>query len=138
MTRSPTTTGPLKPSPTFLSQTTGGPFFGHVALRPVSVETPLRVGPRNCGQSAAEQTAAAEKARQDFDRRGSNVGVGIVQGLGQRGRALIQPGPPDHLDRGGPNDRGGVVLEDAVRHLDRAGVTRFAEHLEHRDPDRAG
>src|SRR5205814_1563042 len=44
MSRPPATTGPLKPSPTSRSQTTGGPFAGKEHTRPVSGEWPSRVG----------------------------------------------------------------------------------------------
>src|SRR6185436_8526193 len=47
------TTGPEKPCPTAFCHSTGGPSFGHALAMFVSVVTPFRFGPRNCGQSAA-------------------------------------------------------------------------------------
>src|SRR4029079_10950736 len=52
--RLPTTTGVEKPSPrSFTCHSSFGPPAGHCLSRPVSFETPLRSGPRHCGQSAA-------------------------------------------------------------------------------------
>src|SRR5438105_15945379 len=52
MRRSPATTGPANPSPIFFSHSFGGPSLGQLACKPVSLEVQLRLGPRNCGQSA--------------------------------------------------------------------------------------
>src|SRR5579859_7315745 len=57
MRRSPAMTGPLKPSPTSIFQTRGGPDLAQVSTRPVSLDIPLRSGPRNWGQSAALESA---------------------------------------------------------------------------------
>src|SRR6185295_1627097 len=55
--RSPTTDGVEKPYPTLVIRHTSlGPPAGHCCSRPVSVEMPVRCGPRHCGQSAAAPT----------------------------------------------------------------------------------
>jgi len=42
-----------KPSPRFdIDHARCGPDDGHCLINPVSFDTPLRSGPRNCGQSA--------------------------------------------------------------------------------------
>src|SRR5207249_7485233 len=61
----PATTGPLKPSPTVFSQTTGGPLSGHDLTRPVSAETPSRLGPSHCGQSAAKRSTNDTKRHEE-------------------------------------------------------------------------
>src|SRR5437879_5081270 len=57
------TAGPLKPSPTFICQSTGGPSFGHDGVRSLVGYAPLRDGPRNCGQSLASVVEATRTAR---------------------------------------------------------------------------
>jgi hypothetical protein len=47
------TTKEEKPNPTFVFQAGFGPLAGHSTCHPVSAETPLRYGPRHCGQSSA-------------------------------------------------------------------------------------
>src|SRR5262249_24204673 len=53
---------------------TFGPAAGQVVNRPVSAEAPLRLGPRNCGQSAAPRAAviasSAVAARMRWMRAG--------------------------------------------------------------------
>ena len=50
--------------PTRAFHTTGGPSLGHSESQPVSAEMPLRLGPRQCGQSSARavvgETIASE------------------------------------------------------------------------------
>src|SRR6185436_8836381 len=42
------------PSPRFaIDQVTAGPFSGHCLSSPVSLDRPLRSGPRHCGHSAS-------------------------------------------------------------------------------------
>src|SRR6185295_10788131 len=56
--RSPTTDGVEKPYPTLVTRHTSfGPPAGHCCSRPVSVERPVRCGPRHCGQLAAAPTS---------------------------------------------------------------------------------
>src|SRR5437764_15385061 len=44
-------------------QASGGPLLGHSLSSPVSVEAPVRSGPRHCGQSvSADRRAAAPAA----------------------------------------------------------------------------
>ena len=59
--RSPTTDGVEKPSPRLsMRQTSLGPAAGHWRSSPVSVEMPVREGPRHCGQSAASRAIVAQ------------------------------------------------------------------------------
>ena len=55
----PATTGPLRPWPICLRQMTRGPVDGHFSLSGAPTYTPLREGPRNCGQSAAARRLRA-------------------------------------------------------------------------------
>ena len=53
-TLSPATATLEKPEPTPVAfQASGGPSLGHSLSRPLSGEMSSRLGPRNCGQSAA-------------------------------------------------------------------------------------
>src|ERR1043166_8895823 len=63
------TAGPLKPCPTFRCQTTGGPSLGQEAANAGPVQTPLRVGPRNWGQSLAEARVKAAATTKDKRKR---------------------------------------------------------------------
>src|SRR5260370_41331247 len=80
----PATTGPLKPSPIDFSQRMGGPCSGQEANRPVSRETPLRSGPKNCGQSSAHRERNSpqrhkkhkEKASIEYRTRNAEFRVG--------------------------------------------------------------
>src|ERR1044072_1337546 len=57
--RAPTTTGVEWPSPrSFTCHNSFVPPAGHCFSNPVSFETPLRFGPRHCGQSAASTLIA--------------------------------------------------------------------------------
>ena len=47
-----------QPKPTFVCQSCFGPAAGHCVSQFVSVEIPLRLGPRHCGQSAANAAVA--------------------------------------------------------------------------------
>src|SRR5262249_22052498 len=51
------------PTPPLVRHTSFGPPLGQASSSPVSVEMPLRVGPRNCGQSAANVGRLACVAR---------------------------------------------------------------------------
>gem|GEM_PF-6014916 len=44
-------------------QASGGPSLGHSLSRPFSGEMPSCLGPRHCGQSGAEATAGAVRAK---------------------------------------------------------------------------
>src|SRR5256885_691215 len=70
-TLSPTTATLENPVPTPSAfQATGGPSGGQDLSRPLSVETPSRLGPRNCGQSgSAAATGKAEMASATSKRR---------------------------------------------------------------------
>src|SRR5437667_11185803 len=60
--RSPTMAGVEKPRPVLrYVHRSGGPFLGQAVSRPVSFETPVRSGPRHCGQSAARADSAAAR-----------------------------------------------------------------------------
>src|SRR5882724_9245155 len=56
------TTGELKPCPTSIFHSCGGPVLGQAVLG-AAVETPLRAGPRNWGQSSANEAAHVTTAR---------------------------------------------------------------------------
>src|ERR1043165_9533214 len=55
--------GAVYPSPNPVAfQASFGPPEGHAFSRPVSLDTPVRSGPRHCGQSAANAVATARVA----------------------------------------------------------------------------
>ena len=120
----------------------GAPQHGEVALRERD-EMPERRLPDPVvvvGQRLQQQLAglAGHAVGKELDRGGPDVGIRVVEGLGQRRRPLVEPGPADHADGRGPDDRRGVGLEHGVGDLDRPGVAGLAEHVEHGHPDRAG
>src|SRR5947199_10310231 len=72
MSFSPSTTGPLYPSPIDFSQRIGGPFSGQEVSNPVSGLTPFRSGPRNCGQSAAKRGRNSPQRHKEHKQRNEN------------------------------------------------------------------
>jgi len=72
------TTGPLQPAPALAFHKIFGPSFGQVSARLVSVETPARLGPRNCGQSAA---GAIQQKLKTARIRLSRIIIGRVNAL---------------------------------------------------------
>src|SRR6185312_5405435 len=72
------------PSPLVL-HSRGGPSAGQLCKRPVSVETPSRFGPRNCGQSSAtsgEVTKAISAMLAASRRYGIEETPGTEEGTG--------------------------------------------------------
>jgi hypothetical protein len=62
-----TTTGPLNPSPTAAFQRKGQPSLG-TASKVVEGLCPSRVGPKNCGQSAAADAGFSERQAKTAQR----------------------------------------------------------------------
>src|ERR1700692_3766429 len=59
-----------KPSPASLKVQAGlRPSLGQAASKPFSLETPLRSGPRNCGQSSANASEPADRQHRARSRR---------------------------------------------------------------------
>src|SRR6516225_8341851 len=75
--------GPEKPIPRFLDvHNSFGPSLGQPLSRPVSLETPVRSGPRHCGQSAAPARAQTARLRMTTKM----VFMRILEGLAESGR----------------------------------------------------
>src|SRR5437667_11568902 len=79
------TTGPLKPSPTWRCQRTGGPSAGHAAARLVAVQDPFRFGLRHWNQSAERRSRAKARDRLAIQEAGRRA-VG-ASGLADRRNA---------------------------------------------------
>src|SRR6516225_8565775 len=89
MSHSPATTAPLKPAPTSRFHASGGPSLGHVASRPVSVERPSRVGPRNCGQSPLDAGAVTGEVRTRQSRPWTLYAMMISKAKRLRGAEIL-------------------------------------------------
>src|SRR5260370_32732131 len=67
--RAPEIAEEANPSPrACIFQTRRGPPLGQESSSPVSGEIPSRLGPRHCGQSAAEANAQIDKQRRRMER----------------------------------------------------------------------
>src|ERR1044072_5943501 len=94
--RAPATKGVEYPSPrSFTCQSNFGPSAGHCLSSPLSFDTPLRSGPRHCGQSAAtvpavnkQRTTLAITVR-DFMFSPSETAAELGRGEKCAGRALV-------------------------------------------------
>src|SRR5437879_8069918 len=121
------------------SQSTGGPFVGHLSRRPVSAEVPSAWGPRNRGQSspgcsaALNRNATKQNAMRKNLRRAVTANLfrfaqihadkfvlvpGIEKSVGQRGIGA---------DLEGENLGAGIRLESILR---RGGADQLAPFRE--------
>src|SRR5205823_11503373 len=66
--------GPAQPAPSGYSHALAGPPVFQEVISPVSSEVPSRLGPRNCGQSAARLGAETDARHAAINSRGAPVG----------------------------------------------------------------